>query len=129
MLETSIVFRALGSSFSPAKVEARTGIVFSKKNERGEPGTSGRYRGSPIPYGSAELAGRAVQADLVSPDSEFFGAVQILVPACSAAGATEMNLHLDVAFSDQCNLEMGPEFIAAVGRLGITLTMSCFEKG
>lgn len=38
-----------------------------------------------------------------------------------------MYVSLAVAFTDQCNLELSPEFISAFARRGITLTMSCFE--
>ena len=126
MLKTSIVFRATGRGFSPTSVEGRTRIVFSKKNEQGDLGRLGRYRGLPTPYGSAELASEA-EADLLSPNNDFFRAVEVLAPACEAAGATEMHLHLDVAFREQCNLEIGPAFISAVARLGMTLTMSCYQ--
>lgn len=128
MLKTTIVFRATGSSFSPTRVESETGIVFSSKNEPGDLGRIGRYRGVPTPYGSADFVGQAEQADLVNPNNELFRAIEALVPASKSAGATDMNLHLDVAFSDQCNLEMGPDFIATVGRLGVALTISCFAN-
>ena len=128
MIEVDAEFRAYGSEFSPESVERSTGISFSKKKERGSTGILGRYRGQPVPYGSAELSGPETGLDLMVPDAPFFAAVEKLVPACLSAGATSMSLHLNVAFADQCNIELSPEFIAALARLGIILTMSCFES-
>jgi hypothetical protein len=127
MIRATAVFRASGSAFSPESVETRIGVSFSKKNEPGEIGTIGRYRGQPIPYGSAELSDAENGADLMVPNVLFFAAIEKLAQACVAAGATSVLLHIDVAFTDQCNIEMSHDFISAVGRLGIPVTMSCFE--
>jgi hypothetical protein len=128
MVKVTAVLRATGTDFSPEAVEHLTGISFSKKHERGSSGTIGRYRGQPLPYGSAELASPETGMDLMVPDAPFFAAIEKLAPACSTAGATSTVLHIDVAFTDQCNIELSPEFISALARLGIPITMSCFQE-
>lgn len=127
MLKTTTVFRATGSDFSPANAERVSGVSFSKKNEPGSTGTTGRYRGQPLPYGSGELVDSENEIDLQNPNVMFFAVIERIAPACLAAGATLMLLHIDVAYTDQCNIEFSHEFVAALAQLGISITMSCFE--
>jgi len=125
MVKCTAVFRAYGAEFSPGEIERSTGVRFSKKNERGEIGISGRFSGAPVPYGSGDLK---VEVDLSDPDMVAFGRMEALVSACSTGGATDILLHIDVAFVDQCNLEMSASFMRAAARLNIPLTITCFEQ-
>ncbi len=47
--------RLWGDQFSPMAVEEETKIHFDRKNEPGETGKTGRYKGVPIPFGSGEI--------------------------------------------------------------------------
>ena len=127
MIKLNITFRAYGVGFSPAVVARQTGVPFSRSNEPGSIGVIGRYRDQSVPYGSAELVCPEVCADLIIPDAWFFPALKRITPACLAAGATEVVLHVDVAFTDQCNLEMSSGFASSIADLGITLTMTCYD--
>jgi hypothetical protein len=127
MIKTTLVLCASGSTFSPAAAEERAGVSFSRKNEHGDLGVIGRYKGQAIPYGSADLFDMENGTDLAAPRAQFFDAIERAVPECEAAGATSIVLHINVAFSGQCNIEMSPGFIASVARLGIPLTLTCFE--
>lgn len=128
MIRISLVFRAMGERFSPGVAEVQTGILFSKKNERGDIGDCGRYKGQPIPYGSGDLREPSDNSDLVIPSDAFFKALNILVPVCRKAMADSMLLHIDVAFEDQCNMELSEHFLRAVSKLGIPVTVSCFGE-
>lgn len=125
MEKSSGVFRASGPEFSPRSVERQTGILFSQQNEPGDIGTTGRYRGQPRPYGSCTLPGPNSGLDLQAPDAGFFEAVERLAGACRAAGATTVVIHLDIAYTEQCNFEMSEEFLSAAARAGVALTISC----
>ncbi|HOX45004.1 MAG TPA: hypothetical protein PK668_15500 [Myxococcota bacterium] len=127
MVRVSIGFRASGPKFSPKNVERHTGIRFSKKNEPGDIGTIGRYRDHPLPYGSCELNGPETGVDLQVPDPSFFESIEGAARECLMAGATSMLLHLDVAYTDQCNLELSKDFVSALARAGVSITMSCYE--
>lgn len=122
-------FFASGPQFSPGVVERRTGVRFSRKNECGEMGMTGRYRGQPIPYGSGDFQGPEAGLDPQVPDEHFFESVEALARECSAAGATSMRLHLDVEYVDQCNLEWSSAFVSALGRARVAVTISCYERG
>lgn len=127
LIKVNAVFRASGPEFSPDNAERNSGIRFSQKNEPGDIGTIGRFRGNPLPYGSCELNGPKTGMDLLVPDPSFFESVEHVARACLAAGATSMLLHLDVAYTEQCNLELSNEFVSALARAGVTITMSCYE--
>ncbi len=126
MVKATYVFLAQGDAFSPTAAARATGVAFTRSNEPGDLGTKGNYLGQPRPYGSAELEGPA-EADLEVPHAATFAAVECLAPACVAAGADSLRLHIDVAYVDQCNLELGPAFVEALARLGIAITLTCFE--
>jgi hypothetical protein len=127
MVTYSFVFSVSGSEFSPDSVERSTGISFTTKHEPGVLGAIGRYRGMPMPYGSAELAAPEEYVDPEAIDQRFLLAVGELVPACEVAGATTIVLHINAAYRDQCNIEVSSAFLASLARLGVTVTMTCFE--
>lgn len=116
-----------GASFQPLLVEQQTGILFSKKAEAGSIGTIGRYRGIPVPYGFAELMCSSPQVDSMLP-AAFVRDVEAIVSSSVLHGATSIVLHIDVAFQTQCNLEFSPQDLAELSRLGVVVTVSCFES-
>ena len=119
--------RLWGESFSPSAAEKRTGIVFDVKNEPGEIARTGRYRNRPSPYGSAIIK---FEDDRSSCDPLSAQSLNILIKNIQTfreAGATTIVLHCDVAYLDQCNLEMSPGFLAAIARLEIPFTISCSQ--
>lgn len=128
MIKTLLIFRAMGTAFSPSAAEKQTGLLFSKKNEPGDIGKWGRYKEQPIPYGSAELCDPTEDSDLFALSPVFFRTLELLVPACRAALATSIVLHADLAFEDQCNIEMSEDFIQALAGLRIPFTMTCYEN-
>jgi len=116
-----------GEAFSPSTAEKQTGIVFDAKNEPGEIARSGRYRNQPTPHGSATIK---FEDDLSSCDPLTTQSLNVLaesIPAFREAGATTIVIHCDVAYRDQCNLEMSPGFLAAIARLGVPLTLTCYQ--
>lgn len=132
MIRVSAVLSVWGEKFSPAEAERLAGIVFSTKNEPGEPGVRGRYAGKPRPYGSADLeASDAEQAAAAARrallDHVWLKKVATVIPPCRLAGATDVELHLDIAHDGQCNVNFSPEEMRSLAELGIPLTLSCFE--
>lgn len=124
MIKCTATLRVFGPNFSPGAIEQLLGLAFSRKNEPGELSRRGRYRGRPTPYGSGELL---LNVDLIAVDPNVIEELGRIVSACSPAGATSVLVHFDVAFTDQCNLEMSPEFISAMAQLRIPITITCFE--
>ncbi len=53
-IRANILFH--GDSFFPSRVEKELNISFINKKEPGEIGKLGKYKGVPLPYGSADLS-------------------------------------------------------------------------
>ena len=127
MTKLSLAFRAMGAQFSPGQVEQGSGALFSEKNEPGDIARTGRYRGQPLPYGSAEIRDADTPMTLSAGQSPFIDAVARVAAACRSAGATSLVVHADVAYYGQCNFELSENCIARLAALGVALTFTCFE--
>ena len=104
-----------------------SGVLFSEKKEIGSLGTTGLNKGKPMPYGSASLVSPNKDLDLIEADAEFFGSLEKLIPACFDVGAESVVFSICCYFADQCNFEFSPQVLASFARLGVTVTMSCYE--
>jgi hypothetical protein len=119
-----------GEAFSPSFAEERTGLHFAEKNEAGEIGTLGRYKGVPIPYGSSTL----LPPCQVTIENPVYGlewlaqAVKQHRQSFEKAGATRIVLDLNVSHDGQCNLEFGGGLLRKIAESGVTLTVSCYEN-
>lgn len=127
MLNIYVDCNLWGERFSPGAVERETGIVFDRKNERGDIGTIGRYRGQPLPYGGATLVLRegGERGEMVPPK-----AIRLIarnLDIFRQAGATEIQIDVVVAYGGQCNLQMSPGLLRDLAALGIPFTLSCYE--
>ncbi len=111
------------------KLEANAGVRLTAAQEPGAFGVIGPSAGKPLPFGSGELASTRDPAFLDAPDEEFFNRAEALVRAAPGAGAEDIVLHVDVEHDGQCNLEFSQAFLAAVQRLGVPFTMTCYEAG
>jgi len=116
-----------GDYFSPSLAEAKTGITFSKKNEPGDVGNVGRYRGKSIPYGSAEIIALNEKGNEDSIDF----IVNILDKYCEVfrlCGADNIVLHFVISYIDQCDFEFSPEFINKLAKLKIVFAITCYPE-
>jgi len=139
MIEIRTFLTAQGAGFSPAKVRAELGVdLGSGAHEPGALATKGRYRGRPFPYGSLVLdvdltveesggAEGGSEADLLSPNLVGRFRRSELIPALRRHGATEVQLWVNVAYREQCNLELSPLLLAELANLGVHVLVSCFE--
>ena len=122
--------RLYGENFSPRLAEERTGLRFTRKNELGDLGQSGRFRGTPIPYGSATLEApfdTQTKPGNVSPEEWVIDVLSPCIEELRSSGATSIDLDLEVVWQDQCNLAFDAAFLRKVGRLNIGFTLSCYE--
>jgi hypothetical protein len=110
-------------------VEDATGIQFAKKNEPGDLGTTGRYRGTAIPYGSATLQ---PSEDLVSKSPQealkwLLNSVKVNLETFRRSGASDVTIDLVVFHDGQCNLEFSVHELREIAELGLSLTLSTYE--
>src|SRR5450631_950374 len=111
MVTMTISLRLQGAQFSPDTVERDARVVFSQKIERGTPATRGRYAGQVTPYGSAELLDDDPTTTASGGASAFLDSVERVLDGAAHETAS---IHILVAFADQCNFELAPEFVQRV---------------
>jgi hypothetical protein len=122
-----VTLRVHGRAFSPRAAEARSGLNFSVVREPGEIVERGRYAGQPLPYGTADYISQEDEAGCDGRALRFFADAERLWRAARECGAEEAVLHLDFQWKDQCNLEFDASFVAAAHRLGLPVTITCWE--
>jgi hypothetical protein len=116
-----------GQRFSPTEVEGVTGLLLAHKNEPGENGRYGKYRGQPMPFGSASLEPpeSVPEADRLDWLIE---RAAVHLETFRRLGAEELILHVNVPYWDQCNMEFSPSEIAAIAALGVPFTITCWKS-
>ena len=117
-----------GDRFSPRAAESMTGLALVRKNEPGEIGSIGRFKGQPIPYGAAAVE---VPDDL-SWDAKWkllLITMAMHIEALRECGAESIVLDLGCFHEGQCNLAFSSEQLSQVAALGIPFTISCYEVG
>jgi hypothetical protein len=118
-----------GKEFSPARAELALGLDFGPdKSEPGNLGVRGRFKGTPIPYGSArwEFSWENETGELL-PDSLRLFRIPDLSRRLSELGADAITLYVHVGYAGQCNLELSPALLKALADLGVALAISCYE--
>lgn len=117
---------ANGPDFAPQRAEEVGGFEFTSRTDRGSRMERGRYKGLPAPYGAGNFALPNFSA--ASPKPLELSQLEKVVRHSRSAGATSIVLQLEVAFVAQCNFEVSPELLAALGELSVPLTITCFEQ-
>ena len=130
-----------GSNFSPKKVEERTNIILSAKEEVGEIIKRGPLKGTrtTIGYGRFELPKDMVDANgLYSPPVQYNGKsidpltwiVDVLysqIDTIYECGAEEVNLDYYIYGKGDKSLSFEPEILKKIGEMNVALLISCYE--
>jgi hypothetical protein len=117
----SISFQVRGKQFKPSLVE----FTFTESHDCGEIGKAGRYRGQPMPYGSANIH----VPSYIPHEERIIYIVNIalrLLPELQRAGATEWHVDIGRFYSTQCNEEYSPEEISLLAQLKCPLLYSAY---
>jgi hypothetical protein len=99
-------------------IESQTDLNFENKNEVGEIGKFGKYKGRPVPYGSAEFSTFDADKLAIILDEN--------IKKLRLYHAETIVLHLDVYHDGQCNIELSRDFIKKISDIQIPLTISCY---
>jgi hypothetical protein len=108
--------------FTPSKVP----FQFTEQHDSGVIGTRGRYRGQPVPYGSASF----VVPRSVPNDKRIAHIVQTIEPLLDnirAAGATKWHISIGRFYYAQCNEEYSLEELQLISRLGCGFIYSAYN--
>lgn len=140
MISVNVTLSARGRTFSPKKAGAELGIDLTLKGH--EPralGSTGKYKGRPVPWGKAnlELPWPPVGVECSGSPDEFDTLTQLpaslnllrsleVVPTLRRFGATDIILWVIVEYRDQCNMELSPALLAALAGLGVPVAISCY---
>ena len=123
-LRLSVLLR--GDAFSPKEAERATGLNLQDKLEVGEIATKGRYRGKPVPYGTAQL-----EAPEEIPYGEsllwIIGALEKHLDSFYGMGADTTRIYAGYFYKDQCNFGFGKNELQALAKLNIGFDISCYD--
>ncbi|WP_414665172.1 hypothetical protein [Horticoccus sp. 23ND18S-11] len=118
IIRTQVSFSVTGTHFTPSKVPA----PFSDSHDPGVIGTVGRFRGAPVPYGSAgfeapekEMAKIAWIYERVSPYKS----------AMRDAGAEHCTLSVTYTYDSQCALSFSQEELKMIVDLDCYFHVDC----
>lgn len=121
VLRTQISLVASGETFRPSTMSA----PFAKAEDPGAIGKSGRYRGVPVPEGSATF-------DVPETEKEgiryLHSLVYPLMPRLRAAGATDFFIHITYHHDGQCSLGFDTEELRMLAEFGCGVMMDCWEN-
>lgn len=111
-----------GADFRPSRVP----FQFTEQHDPGTIGTRYRYRGLPMPYGSASYV---VPPSV--PNAErirhVVQTIEPVLPAIRAAGATDCHISIGRFYYAQCNEEYSLEELQLIARLGCGFTYSAYS--
>jgi len=114
-----------GEKFSPTHAEECTGLTFDQKNEVGEPGHTGRYKGQPKPFGAARL-----KAPTSLPDSDkilwLANVVMGKIERLAECGLEDAHFSVAYYYQDQCNCSLSKEESRAIADVGVDFWFSCY---
>ena len=129
MIWTDAACTLYGAQYSPLLAEKLTKLSFSEKHEAGDVGVRGRFAGRAIPYGYSLLLppsqatkedpdyGTGWLADTVTEQRRHF----------QSAGATDIEIKLNVYHDGQCNLEFSSKLLRKLAESYAELVISCYE--
>ncbi len=123
-IRLSVLFR--GEQFSPEEAERISGLVLTSKLEIGDIPKRGRYKGRPVPYGSAQL----VAPDDVPDDDKLMWLISALegkLELLYNCGAEETEIYAGYFYKDQCNFGFTKEELLALAKLHIDFGVSCYD--
>jgi hypothetical protein len=111
-----------GDKFVPSRVP----FEFTEQHDPGVLGTTGRYRGLALPYGSA---GYDVPSSIpVKNRIEYLvRTIKPLLPAIREAGATDWHISIGRYYYAQCNEEYSLEELQLIAQLGCGFTYSAYS--
>lgn len=119
IIRTQVSFIATGERFTPSKVPAS----FSDAHDPGVIGRLGRYKGVPVPYGSADF-------DAPEEEPEKIAYVHRLafpfLGAMRAAGAEDFSLRITYQYDSQCALSFTREEQRMICELDCDFCIDCW---
>jgi hypothetical protein len=121
IVRTQVSFSAIGDQFTPSKVCAQ----FSEAHDPGVIGKLGRYRGVPVPYGSADII---VPEEVEEKIAYVHGHAFPFLRDMRQAGAENFSLHITYQYDAQCALGFSKEELKLIMQLECDLAIDCWTE-
>jgi len=125
-----IALVVVGATFDPEYLPNVTEWMLASSNRPGDLGSVGRYRAKPLPYGSATLT--PIKSSVMEFDEtevcQFLAGIARNLETIRNAGGEDIHLDIAVTYRDQCNFEIGPTALGLLGKLGLTVSVSCLSE-
>ena len=118
---TQISFVASGKTFRPSTVDA----PFSEREDPGDIGKLGRYRGVPVPSGSATFGVPETEEEGIR---YLHALVFPLMPVLRASGATDFFIHITYQYDHQWALGYDPEEMRMLADFGCEMMIDCWRR-
>ena len=117
-----VSFEIWGEEFSPSRVP----FGFTEQHDPGVIGTRGRYRGQPVPYGSASYV---VPPSVPNGEriKHIVRAMEPILPLIRQAGASKWHISIGRFYHGQCNEEYSLEELHLIARLGCGFIYSAYN--
>jgi hypothetical protein len=115
---TQMTFVARGEQFTPSKAAAN----YSSAHDPGVIGKAGRYRGVPVPYGSADFY---VPEEVAEKITYIHERVFPFLATMREAGAQDFWLNITYHYDAQCGLEFSKEELKMIFELDCELNIDC----
>ena len=117
-----------GDKFSPGVFSKISSVNLARHNEPGDIGTKGRYKGKPMPYGSASIE----VSDKAEEDWSRFDDLLTMLESCfdalREAGAEDISLNVSLFHDGQCNFGFSKEEFARIAALKVDMAVSCYSE-
>ena len=121
ILRTQVSFVATGECFMPSKVPAQ----FSSAHDPGVIGKTGRYRGVPVPYGSATFSAPEEEKEKIA---YIHARAFPFISAMRDAGAERLWLSIGYAYDSQCALSFSKEELRMILDLDGDFLIDCWQE-
>jgi hypothetical protein len=132
MYETDYYFILSGPNFSPCDLEQLLKVKLEEKIEPGEICKFGRYKNKLSPGGRAILrlvsdkVGNVTETDILT--SSILKEFVINRKKIEKIGVEDMIFHIDIAYKDQCNIEISNVLLKKLYELNVPVTITCYES-
>ena len=120
VMRIQISLVATGETFRPSTIVA----PFSEAEDPGTIGKRGRYRGVPVPGGSATFSVPETETEGIR---YLHALVFPLMPVLRAGGATGFFIHISYHFDQQCALGYDPEEMRMLADFGCKVMIDCLK--
>ena len=120
----------IGDQFSPTIFASISHVLLKNAHDPGEIGKEGRFKGKPIPYGSASIAVSEIAEEDWARFDDLISVLETCGSALWQAGADDVTLRCSLFHDGQCNFEFSRKQLARIAALKVDLAISsyCEEK-